>query len=165
MPTTNENLKTAFGGESQAYQKYKAFADAARKEGFENVAKLFETTAEAEKLHAVGHLKALDAIKSTAENLKEAIGGETYEFDDMYPPMYEQAKAEDHKAKRMFGYALEAEKVHAALYEEALKAVNEGRDLEDVTIYLCPICGHIELKEPTSACPICGVKAEKYVQV
>jgi rubrerythrin len=165
MPNTTENLNTAFAGESQAYQKYSAFADKAQKDGFENIAKLFRTTAEAERIHAEGHLKALDGIGSTLENLEKAIGGETYEFDDMYPPMYEQAVAEKHKAKKMFGYALEAEKVHAELYTKALEAVKEGKDLDEVNIYLCPICGHIELGEPTENCPICGVKPSTYVQI
>lgn len=165
MPTTEENLKEAFSGESQAYQKYSAFGDKAAKDGFENIAKLFKTTAEAERIHANGHLKALDAIGSTLENLKTAIGGETYEFEDMYPPMYEQAVAEKHKAKRMFGFAVEAEKVHAELYQKALEAVKEGRDIEEVNIYLCPVCGHIELGTAPEKCPICGVPGSKYVEL
>ncbi len=165
MPTTEENLKYAFAGESQAYQKYLAFGEKAEKDGFPNIAKLFKTTAEAERIHASGHLKALEAIGSTLENLKAAIGGETEEFSHMYPPMYEQAAAENHKAKKMFGYALEAEKVHAELYQKALEAVAEGKDLDEVTIYLCPICGHIELGTPPEKCPICGVAGSKYVQL
>ena len=165
MPTTVENLKYAFAGESQAYQKYLAFGEKAEKDGFPNIAKLFKTTAEAERIHASGHLKALDAIGSTLENLKAAIGGETHEFTDMYPPMYEQAAAENHKAKKMFGYALEAEKVHAELYQKALEAVAEGKDLADINIYLCPICGHIELGTPPEKCPICGLNGSKFVQL
>ncbi|QFR48842.1 rubrerythrin family protein [Sulfurimonas lithotrophica] len=165
MPTTQENLETAFSGESQAFQKYSAFADKAEKDGFANIAKLFRTTAEAEKIHATGHLKAMDKIGSTIENLEAAIGGETYEFEDMYPPMYEQAVAEKHKAKKMFGYALEAEKVHAELYEKALQAVKEGKDIDEVNIYLCPVCGHIELGMPTENCPVCGVKPSTYIQI
>ncbi|MBD3824358.1 MAG: rubrerythrin family protein [Epsilonproteobacteria bacterium] len=163
MPSTHENLETAFGGESMAYQKYSAFAKAAEKEGFANIAKLFRTTAEAERIHAEGHLKAMDKVGSTLENLKAAIGGETYEFEDMYPPMYEQAVAEGHKAKKMFGYALEAEKVHAELYQKALEAVAQGKDLDSVNIYLCPICGYIELGEPESNCPVCGAKPSAFV--
>ena len=165
MPTTQENLETAFSGESQAFQKYSAFANKAEKDGFTNIAKLFRTTAEAERIHAAGHLKAMDKIGTTLENLEAAINGETYEFEDMYPPMYEQAKAENHKAKKMFGYALEAEKVHAELYNKAFQAVKEGKDLDEVNIYLCPICGHIELGTPPESCPVCGVKASKYVQL
>ena len=165
MPTTKENLETAFCGESEAYQKYSAFAKKAEKDGFANIAKLFRTTAEAERIHAEAHFKAMDKVGSTIENLEAAISGETHEFEDMYPPMYEQAVAENHKAKKMFGYALEAEKVHALLYKKALQAAKEGKDLDEVTIYLCPICGYIELGTPTQNCPICGVKPETFVQL
>lgn len=163
--TTQENLETAFSGESQAYQKYSAFAKQAEKDGLTNIAKLFRTTAEAERIHAEGHLKAMDKIGSTLENLKAAIGGETYEFEDMYPPMHEQALKEGHKAKKMFGYALEAEKVHAELYKKALEAVQDGKDLDEVNIYLCPICGYIELGTPPEKCPVCGVKGSTFVQL
>jgi rubrerythrin len=165
MPTTKENLDTAFSGESQAYQKYSAFAKKAEKDGLANIAKLFRTTAEAERIHAEGHLKAMDKIGSTIENLEAAIGGETYEFEDMYPPMYDQAVKDNHKAKKMFGYALEAEKVHAELYKKALEAVKAGKDLDEVNIYLCPICGHIELGTPPENCPVCGAKASAYIQI
>ena len=165
MPTTEENLKTAFAGESQAFQKYEAFAAKAEKDGFPNIAKLFRTTARAEQIHAEGHLKAMDGIGSTLENLKVAIGGETYEYDDMYPPMLEQAEKDGHKAKKMFAYAVEAEKVHAELYTLAMKAVEEGKDLTEINFYLCPVCGHIEMGTPPASCPICGVPASKYVQL
>ncbi|AAM72556.1 MAG TPA: rubrerythrin family protein [Chlorobaculum sp.] len=165
MPTTHENLKNAFAGESQAFMKYTTFAEKAEKEGFKNVAKLFRTTAQAERIHAQGHLAADDAIGSTAENLETAIGGETYEHNEMYPPMFEQAVAEGHKAKRMFGFAVEAEKVHAALYRKALEAVKAGQDLAETEIWLCPVCGHIELGAPPEHCPICNVKASAYIQI
>ena len=165
MPTTKENLENAFAGESQANQKYRAFAAKAEKEGFVNIAKLFRTTAEAEKIHAEGHLKALDKVNSTVENLKEAIAGETYEFEKMYPPMLEQAEAENHKAKKMFKWAAEAEAVHAKLYSLALKVAEEGKDLEVSNFYLCPVCGHIEFGEAPDKCPICGLPGEKYVEV
>ena len=165
MPTTNDNLKVAFAGESQANQKYLAFASEAEKEGFANVAKLFRTTAMAERIHAEGHLQALGGIASTAENLEAAIGGETYEHTEMYPPMFEQAQAEGNPAKRMFAFALEAEKVHAVLYQKALEAVRNGQDISASEIWLCPICGHIELANPQEKCPICGAKASVYVQV
>ncbi len=163
MTTTLENLKDAFAGESQAFQKYMAFAAKARKEGLENVAKLFETTAQAEKIHAEGHLKAMEGIGSTLENLKAAISGETFEFEKMYPPMYEQAKAEGHKAKKMFKWAMDVEEVHANLYKKALEAVEKGEDLSETNFYLCPLCGHIEMGTPPERCPFCGIKGEDYV--
>jgi rubrerythrin len=165
VPTTKENLAEAFAGESQANRKYLAFAKQAERDGFPNVARLFRTTAEAETIHAHGHLRALGAIGSTAENLKAAVEGETYEYTEMYPPMLEQAEAEGHKAKRMFGWAVEAEEVHARLYTLALEAVARGEDLAETQFYLCPVCGHIELGSPPESCPICGAKAEKYVQI
>jgi rubrerythrin len=160
-----EDLKEAFAGESQANQKYRAFAAQAERDGFPNVARLFRTTAEAERIHAEGHLKALDQVGSTADNLKAAIDGETHEFTEMYPPMLQRAAEIGHKAKRMFGYAVEAEAVHATLYALALEAVKQGKDLTETKFYLCPVCGHIEFGEPPETCPICGTKASKYVLV
>lgn len=165
MSITLDNLKDAFAGESQANQKYRAFAKKAEREGFPNVARLFRTAAEAERIHAEGHLAAMEKIGSTAENLQAAIDGETYEYKEMYPPMLDQAKADDHKAKRMFGYALEAEAVHARIYAMALDAVRQGKDLTDVEFYLCPVCGNIEIGKPTDPCKVCGAKADKFVLV
>jgi rubrerythrin len=160
-----EDLKEAFAGESQANQKYRAFAARAEQDGFPNIARLFRTTAEAERIHAEGHLKALDGVGTTADNLKAAIDGETHEFTEMYPPMLERATEAGHKAKRMFGYAVEAEAVHAKLYALALEAVRQGKDLSETSFYLCPVCGHIEFGEPPESCPICGAKASRFVQV
>jgi rubrerythrin len=163
MPTTPENLATAFAGESQANRKYLVFAEQAEKDGFRNIAKLFRTTAEAETIHAVGHLRALNGIQETSRNLEAAIAGETYEYEEMYPPMLEQAKADGHKAKKMFAWAIKAEAVHAELYQRALDAVRQGKDLEEDNFYLCPVCGHIEFGQPNTPCPICGLPATKYV--
>jgi len=137
----------------------------AEKDGFPNIARLFLTTAEAERIHAEGHLGALDAISSTAENLQAAIDGETEEYTQMYPPMLEQAEAEGHKAKRMFLYAVKAEEVHANLYKLALEAVQKGEDLTETEFYLCPVCGHIEFGSPPEACPVCQAKAASFVQI
>jgi rubrerythrin len=165
MTTTRDHLHEAFGGESQANMKYRAFAKKAAKEGFPNIAKLFDTAAEAERIHAEGHLGALEGIGSTLENLREAIAGETHEYQDMYPPMLEQAEREGHRAARMFGYAVKAEAVHARLYQLALEAVERGEDLTETNFYLCPICGHIEMGEPPESCPICGAKAKAFVRL
>jgi rubrerythrin len=165
MPSTEDNLKEAFAGESQAGRKYLAFAKQAEKDGFPNIARLFRTTADAERIHAEGHLAALGGIGTTAENLQAAIDGETYEYTEMYPPMVEQAQADEHKAKRMFGYAVKAEAVHARLYTLALEAAKRGEDLTETEFYLCPVCGHIEFGKAPASCPICGAKGEKFVQV
>ncbi len=165
MSNTESDLKEAFAGESQANRKYLAFAKKAEQEGFANVAKLFRTAAEAETIHALGHLQALDAVGTTVDNLKAAVAGETFEFEQMYPPMLERAEAAGHRAKRMFGYAVKAEAVHAQLYAAALAAVQQGKDLEQTNFYLCPFCGHIEIGTPPESCPICGAKGAKFVQV
>ena len=165
MPSTTDNLNDAFAGESQANQKYRAFAKKADKEGFANIAKLFRTTAEAERIHAEGHLKALDQVGSTAENLQAAIDGETHEFQDMYPPMVTQAEEDGQKAKVMFNFATKAEAVHAELYAKAKEAVKNGVDLDITDFYLCPVCGHIELGAPPKRCPICGAKAHIFEQI
>jgi len=165
MTTTEKNLKEAFAGESQASQKYLAFARKAEREGLHNIARLFRTTAAAETLHALGHLEALGGVGSTAGNLQAAIAGETMEYSEMYPPMLAQAEKEKHQARRMFSYATEAEAVHARLFRSALEAAVAGNDLDVSEFFLCPVCGHIELGEPPSTCPICGVKAAKYVQI
>jgi len=165
MSKTTGNLKEAFAGESQAFQKYTSFAEAAEKDGKPNIARLFRTTARAERIHAAGHFKALDGVGSTVDNLKEAIGGETYEYTEMYPPMLEVAEAEGHKARIMFRFAVGAERVHADLYQRALAAVEAGEDLDQERFFLCPVCGHIEFGSPPENCPICNAPASKYVEV
>ena len=165
MATTESNLKEAFAGESQANRKYLAFAKKAEAEGFATVARLFRTAAEAETIHALGHLNAMEGVGSTADNLREAIAGETHEFTEMYPPMLQQAITDDHKAKRMFAYAMKAEAVHAKIYQLALEAVAQGKDLTAVDFYLCPVCGNVEMGKAPASCPICGTKGEKFVKV
>ena len=166
MPTTTtttaDDLKVAFAGESQANRKYLAFAAKAEKDGFPQVARLFRATAEAETIHAMGHLAAMGAVGSTADNLKGAVQGETYEHTEMYPPMLAQAQKEQHRAKTMFNWALQVEKVHADLYKKALEAVLAGRDMGTAEIYICPVCGHLEIGKPSAKCPVCGLPPEKY---
>jgi rubrerythrin len=165
MATTQDNLKQAFAGESQANRKYLAFAKRAEAEGFPSVARLFRTAAEAETIHALGHLNAMDGVGPTADNLRAAIAGETYEFKEMYPPMLQQAITDDNRATRMFTYAMKAEAVHAKLYQMALEAVVQGHDLTAVDFYLCPVCGNIELFKAPDSCPICGTKGEKFFKI
>jgi len=165
MASTEQNLKDAFAGESQANRKYLAFANKAEADGFPNVARLFRTAAEAETIHAHGHLEALGGIGATAANLQAAMDGETYEYKEMYPPMISQAVADKHAAKRMFGYAARAEEVHAKLYKMALDAVKQGKDLVETKFYLCTTCGHIELGQPPASCPICGALEDEFVAV
>jgi len=161
--STNENLATAFAGESQANRKYLAFAKQAEQDGYSQVARLFRATAEAETIHAHAHLKAMGGIKSTVENLKGAITGETYEFSEMYPPFITEAEAEKNAAAvRTFKMANEAEKVHAALYKKALDSIEKK---ESFDVYLCTICGHIAEGSAPDNCPICGAKTMAYKKI
>jgi len=153
MSNTEKNLLEAFAGESQANRKYLAFAKKAEEEGYKQVAKLFRAAADAETVHAINHLKALGGIKSTKENLETAIGGETYEFQNMYPAMIDAAKAEGQKrAEISFSYANEVEKIHAGLYKKALENLGKNPDTD---YYVCQVCGNTVEGEPPDRCPIC----------
>ena len=163
MSKSEENLMAAFAGESQANRKYLAFAKKAEKEGFKQVARLFRAAAEAETVHAHAHLRALGAIKSTKENLAEAIAGETHEFKNMYPPMIEEAKKEGNKAaERSFSYANEVEKVHAALYQKALDLMDK---MEECSYHVCSVCGHTVEGHAPDKCPVCGANANAFFEV
>ena len=165
MPTTDENLKEAFAGESQANRKYLAFARKAEDDGFPQVAKLFRAAAEAETVHAHAHLRHMKVVKSTAENLEAAEFGETYEYTEMYPPMVKQAEEEGKPAATSFKFALAAEERHAKLYAEAQEAVKAGKDIEPGGIYLCPVCGNVVYGKPEAPCEICGTAADKFVEI
>lgn len=162
---TKQNLQNAFAGESQAHMKYNIFADKAEKEGKPNIARLFRAIAHAERVHATGHLKALGAIGDTVENLETAIGGETFECTEMYPVYNEDAKFQGEKAaEKSTHYALEAEKIHAAMYTAAKESAVAGKDIELKDVYICPVCGHTVEGEAPDACPICGVKKDHYIK-
>ena len=164
MTKTEQNLLDAFAGESQANRKYLAFAKQADKEGHTQAAKLFRAAAEAETVHAHAHLRTLGGIKSTAENLKEAIGGETHEFRDMYPTMIEEAKEEGNKgAERSFKYANAVEEVHAGLYQKALDGMDRPDDVD--CYYVCSVCGYTCENEPPDTCPVCGAKPKAFMKV
>ena len=160
---SEENLKEAFAGESQANRKYLAFAKKADEEGYAQVAKLFRAAAEAETVHAHNHLRVLKGIKSTKENLQEAIGGETHEFKSMYPGMMEAAKSEkDDAAFRTFHFANEVEKIHASLYTKALESLGKN---EAVDYYICPVCGNTVEKVAPDKCPICGAPGKTFIKI
>ncbi len=163
---TEKSLKEAFAGESMAHMKYLAFADVAEKEGFKGIAKLFRAIAYAEQVHATNHAKALDLIGSTAENLKEAIDGENFEVTEMYPAYDAIAKLQGEKAaERSIKYAIEAEKIHEKMYQDALEAVKNNNDKEVENVYVCPVCGFTVIGEPdTNKCPICGIPFERFVE-
>jgi rubrerythrin len=163
MSKTEKNLQEAFAGESQANRKYLAFAKQADQEGYARVAKLFRAAAEAETVHAHAHLRAMGGIKKTADNLKEAISGETHEFKSMYPGMIEAAKEEGQKAaERSFTYANAVEEVHANLYQ---KALDNMENKEPVDYYVCSVCGYTCEDEAPETCPVCGSKAKAFSKV
>lgn len=163
MTKTERNLKEAFAGESQANRKYLAFAKKAEQEGYPQVAKLFRAAAEAETVHAHAHLRELGGIRTTRENLQEAIEGESHEFQKMYPGMIEDAKAEGQKgALRSFEFANAVEKVHAALYQKALE--NLGRN-PDVDYYVCQVCGYTAENEAPDPCPVCKARKQSFKKV
>lgn len=162
--STMNNLAEAFSGESQANRKYLAFAKQADQEGFPQVARLFRAAAEAETIHAHAHLKAMGGIKSTKENLQEAISGETHEFESMYPPMIEEAQKKGAtEALRSFTFANKVEKTHAGLYQKALDSL--GQAGEQFDYYICPICGHTEEKNAPEKCPVCGATASVFIKI
>lgn len=158
---TLKNLMAAFTGESEANRKYTAYAKKAEKDGKTNAAKLFRAAADAETLHALKHFEVAGKVGTTADNLKDGIAGETYEYKDMYPEFVKVAEAEGNKAALMaFSFAMKAEKVHAALYQDALENIDKT---EEVFYYLCPVCGNIEKFIP-ERCSICGVLGDKFIK-
>jgi rubrerythrin len=162
---TKANLKEAFAGESQAHMKYAIFADKAEREGYPEVARLFRAISYAERVHATNHLRELGGIGDTATNLEVAFQGEHYENTEMYPAFDAVAKLQDEKgAERSIRYALEAEKIHEAMYTDARESVLAGNDIASAPVFICPVCGHTEIGEAPDKCPICGVKKDKYVE-
>jgi rubrerythrin len=160
---TEENIKSAFAGESQAHMKYLIFAKKAEEEGFSNVARLFKAIAFAEQVHATNHLKVLGGINSSAQNLQLAIDGETFEVDEMYPAYKEVAKLQEEKsAVRSTDWALQAEKIHAAMYQKTQQAVEDNKDIELKEIFICELCGYTLEGGAPDRCPICGAPKQKF---
>jgi rubrerythrin len=166
MSKTDENLKAAFAGESQANRMYLAFAKKAEEEGLTQVAKLFKAAAEAETVHALNHLRVLSQVKSTAENLGTAISGETYEFKSMYPQFIEDAKKEGNKkAMQSFDYANKVEQIHANLYQKILDTLKDKKQIPQLDIYVCPICGNTFEDSAPDICPICATLKDKFIKI
>ncbi len=175
---TAENLRSAFGGESQAHMRYRIWGDKAKKDGFPIVARLFMATSDAEEVHATLHFKALKneggdflvasgagfGLGSTSDNLQGAIDGELHEVNQMYPAYIAVAEMQEEKAAiSSMRFAIEAEKVHAELFTKAKQAVDAGNDLEAKVVELCPVCGFITLTGEENKCPLCNAKKELFV--
>lgn len=166
MTKTEENLKEAFSGESQARNKYTYFAKAATKENLFYIAKIFQETADNEMTHAKEEFKLLKGIKSTAENLKEAIKGENFEHTNMYKRMQEEAEKEGNKeAATLFKEVAEVEEQHEKRYKKLLKMIETGTvyKRKNPIRWKCSNCGYIhEGKEPPEKCPLCHHAREYY---
>jgi rubrerythrin len=166
MAKTDENLKAAFAGESQANRMYLAFAKKADEEGFTQIAKLFRAAAEAETVHALNHLRVLGQVKSTLDNLGTAVSGETYEFKKMYPDFTAEAKNEANKAALLsFNYANQVEQIHANLYQKAIDSLKGNKDLPKADMYVCPVCGNTFEGSVPDVCPICATAKDKFMKI
>ena len=172
-----KNLNTAFQGESNASHRYAKFAEKADKEGYPEVAKLFRATSASEAIHRDNHKEVilqlggkvaefeLDPVDvgTTAENLKAAIKGETYEVDSMYPEFLALAKKEDVRpAARTFRFAMETEKAHAKLYKDALDNLGKNRN---VNYFVCKVCGMTVTELPKEKCEVCRKPVDEYIEI
>ncbi|MGQ9622781.1 MAG: rubrerythrin family protein [Candidatus Caldatribacteriaceae bacterium] len=160
---TQGNMENAYTGESQAHMRYLIFAEVAEKEGKPNIARLFRAVAYAEEVHATNHYRALGNVKDTVANLDVAIAGETFEVEEMYPAYHEVAKFQGEKeSERSTHYALEAEKIHAKMYQKAKEAARKGQDLELGVVSICPVCGYTVEGDIPEFCPVCGTPKQSF---
>jgi len=174
---TASNLRSAYGGESMAHMRYLVWAGKARKEGYPNVARLFEAIAYAEQVHASNHFREMADVGGdflvasmagfglgpTSENLQAAYNGEMFEVNEMYPAYLEVAKSQGEKgAERSFNFAVAAEKIHAAMYQKAKQAVDGGKDADLGPIRVCDVCGYTVEGDIPDKCPICGAPTAKF---
>jgi len=166
MGKTEENLKAAFAGESQARNKYTFFAKVAHKEGFHYIAKIFEETADNEMRHAKDELALLGGLGDTAANLEAAMGGEQYETDSMYPNFAKEAEAEGNmEAAALFRQIAKVEAHHRDRYRKLLEMVKNGTvyKREKPIKWRCSVCGYVhEGTEPPGKCPCCKHPMEYY---
>jgi rubrerythrin len=164
--TTEDDLKDAFAGESRANRRYLAFAEQALRDGFPQVARLFRAAAAGEAVHADVFLRMMNAVRATPENLEEALGGESFEFKDMYPRYEATAMEEgDGAAVAAFQNAMAVEEVHHNLLMDALDRVRVGEDLPPEEMLVCQVCGNVAAGERPRTCPVCSAPAEAYEQI
>jgi len=160
---TEDNLKAAFAGESQAHMRYLIFADKAEREGKANLARLFRAIAYAEQVHATNHYRELGEIKDSPGNLQTCIDGETFEVEQMYPAYDAVAKLQNESgAIRSIHYAIEAEKIHAEMYKDAKAEADAGKDVAIGKVYICPVCGYTADGDAPDKCPVCGAPRDKF---
>jgi rubrerythrin len=177
---TIENLHSAYKGETTASTKYAAFARQARQEGLIQIATMFEATSKAEQIHATNHQTVLEKmgqrvepykpefkIKTTKENLEESIKGESYEIATMYPGFIAIATKEDAtSALKSFRWAMDTEKKHLVMYQNAIKAINAKKtDSLPGVYWVCPKCGDTyDIAKPEASCAFCSTKSEKFIK-
>ena len=177
---TIANLKAAFKGESTASAKYAAFALKAKQEGLTQIATMFEATSKAEQIHAANHQTVLEkmgqktdpvkpefTVKTTKENLEDAISGETYELTTMYPGFIATAATENAtSASKSFRWAMDTEKKHQVIYQNALKALNAKKTETLPNVYwVCPKCGNTyDVAKPETTCSFCSTKNDKFIK-
>jgi rubrerythrin len=160
---TEENVRDAFAGESQAHMKYMAFADQAERDKLANMARLFRAASFSEQMHATNHLRVLGGIGKTLQNVESALAGETFEITTMYPKYIAQAAEQgEKKAQGSMEDALAAEKVHAAFYARAKEAVSAGKDVELGKVWVCEHCGFTMEGEPPDRCPVCNTPKNRF---
>lgn len=174
--STENNLISAFAGESQAHMRYLIYADRAAGRDFSNVARLFRAIASAEKIHANNHYKNIQkkgdtltvsgasfGSRNCSEDLQNGIDGEQYEVEEMYPSFMEVAKMQkEYAAEISFRFAWEAEKTHAAFYEQAKDSIDKDEDVDLGDLGICQICGYTVEGEPPERCPVCKAKKERF---
>lgn len=174
---TAANLRSAYGGESMAHMRYIRWGDKAEEDGFPNVARLFRAISFAEEVHATNHFNVMAdvdgdflvasmagfGVGTTSENLQGAINGETFEINEMYPSYMAVAEMQEESgAKRSIHYAISAEKIHAAMYQEAKQSVDGGKDIDLGPVQICSVCGYTAEGKIPEKCPICGAAPEKF---
>ena len=163
MARTVDNLMKMFTSGSESNIRYMAFSEAADKEGHPNAAKIFRAVATAKMFHALSHFRATKYTDTTAENLKQAMEEETYDFKNAYPSMVQDAVKDDAlEARHSLEYGMSIGPVITKLISKAIGHFDAD---ESGPYYVCPVCGNIEFGKPPAKCPYCGVDASDFVSV
>ena len=163
MAKTMDNLMKMFSSGSESSIRYLVFAEAADKEGHSNAAKIFKAVAKAKMFHAQSHFRATNVVDTTTENLKQALEEETYDYKNAYPPMVQDAVADEALAARhSLEYGMSIGPVITKLIS---KAISDPADDVAGSYYVCPVCGNIEFGTPSAKCPFCGVDGNDFVAV
>jgi len=160
---TSENLKTAFVGEAKACLRLLGYAERAEEEGYTQMARLFRAISAAERVHALKHLRLLQIVKSTEENLRASFESETSVSENVYPEFIRVAEEEGRRdAVLDFSHARDAEGFHARLYKNAIDSMVAEREAD---YFVCQVCGYVAEKQAPDKCPVCNAPREKFLKV